>query len=155
MSTKLVLAVRRALAISLFALPVSLAVTASAPNEAAALNPCSNVDISVTNNHPSHNAIRITYIKYQVNGAGSWYKEGLNNTVPNYGVTATWNNQDLGSFPEGSNAKFRVYFEEQLSGGLFPTYGAMHYQEFDRTGQTCNDGRSYSFTVNSTGTQGT
>lgn len=155
MSSKLASTVRRAFAVALFALPCGLAITAASPTEAVALNPCNNVDISVTNNHPSKNPIRISYIKYQVNGAGSWYKEGFTNSVPNYGVTAKWSNQDLGSFPEGSNAKFRVYFEEQLSGGTFPRYDSMHYQEFDRTGQACKDGRSYTFTVDSAGTPGT
>jgi hypothetical protein len=121
---------------------------------ASAFNPCSNVDITVNNEHPSGNPVKILSLEYQDNGAGSWYTEGLADKVPNHGDSAFWSNQDLGDLPEGSGALFRVCFKEQLTGGLFPTYGSTHFLQYDRTGSSCTDGRSYTFTIDANGTLG-
>jgi hypothetical protein len=121
---------------------------------ASAINPCSNVDITVDNEHPSGNPVKILCLKYEVNGAGSWYTEGLDNKVPNSGVSAVWSNQDLQDLPEGSGARFRVLFQEQLSGGLFPSFGPIQHLEYDRTGSSCTDGRSYTFTIDANGIPG-
>ncbi|MEZ4294698.1 MAG: hypothetical protein R3B70_06955 [Polyangiaceae bacterium] len=121
---------------------------------AAAINKCANVDIKATNKHPSGDPVKVLYVKYQVNGAGSWYKEDFSDKVPNNGNTVSWSNQDLQNLPEGSGANFRVYFKRQLTSGTIPKYDDTHFQEFTRTGSTCTDGRSYSFTIDSVGTKG-
>ena len=125
----------------------------SAPHSALAADAdkCQDVTIKVENEHPSGNAIRILYIKYQKDGTGDFFEEGLNNAVPNVGVEAIWRNQTLQNAPENYGYVFRVYFQEQLSSGTFPTYDVTHYQEFSRLGSTCVDGRSYTFTVSDYG----
>lgn len=126
----------------------------SVAGSAAAINKCSNVDVSATNSHPSGDPVKVVYIKYQVNGAGTWYKEDLADKVPNSGNSVSWSNQDLQNLTEGSGAKFRVYFKRQLTSGTIPSYGDTHFQEYDRLNVGCTDGRSYAFTINTTGTAG-
>jgi hypothetical protein len=154
MNTKLASLVRRVVVVALAAAPVAVLAVTAAPKDAYAINSCSKVDIYIKNSHPSGDPIKIVYIKYQVNGAGSWYKEGLANKVPNSGNTASWADQDLGSFNEGSAGKFRVYFQRQLTAGLIPTYDDTHYVELDKMSETCTDGRDYHFNVQETGTKG-
>jgi hypothetical protein len=136
------------------ALPFGAAALAGAPGEAQAINPCSNVDITVDNEHPSGDPIKIVYLKYQVNGAGSFYTEGLDDKTPNNGNQVSWSNQDLGDANEGSGLVFRVYFKRQLTSGFIPTYDDTRYQEFERLANGCTDGRSYFFTVDETGILG-
>jgi len=124
-------------------------------SNAAAINPCSDVDVAVSNNHPSKDPIKIVYLKYQVNGGGSWYKEDLADKTPNNGNSSSWADQDLQDMPEGSGGKFRVHFKRQLTSGLVPTYGDTYYLELDRDGANkCTDGRLYTFDINASGTKG-
>ncbi len=124
---------------------------------------CLNVDISVTNEHPSGDPIKVLYVRYARlafdYGAGAWvtnwYKEGLDDKVPNQNATVTWHNQDLQGMWDLATS-WRVYFKRQLTGGVFPTYGDTLYQEFDRTGHACDSDAddSYTFVVNQSGTPG-
>lgn len=138
---------------TIYSVLAAAAVVCAASN-ASAINACSNVDVSVKNHHPSNDPVKVVYMKYQVNGAGSWYKEDLADKVPNSGNTVSWSNQDLQNLPEGSGAKFRVYYKRQLTSGVIPTYGDTYYVDFDRTGSSCTDGRSYTFDITTTGTKG-
>jgi len=134
-------------------LAASLAVLAVAGAAHAYDTECENVDISVTNKHPSGDPIKVTRIAYFLdNEALGWEFEGLANKVPNPNVTVTWNNQDLNWMPENYAASWRVYYERQLTGGWFPSYDDEVYQEFARPNHLCHDGDSYSFTIDEWGT---
>jgi hypothetical protein len=114
---------------------------------------CENIDISVTNEHPSGDPIKVTRIAYDLdNEVLGWEFEGLGDKVPNQNVTVTWNNQDLGSMPENYATTWRVYYERQLTDGWFPTYGDEVYQEFSRLNHRCHDGDAYSFAIDEWGT---
>ena len=109
---------------------------------------CDHVDISVTNRHPSGDPIKVLYVEYW--DGWEWVNEGLANKVPNQNVEVSWSDQGLKFLPEGWGPWWRVYFKRQLTGGFFPTYDDTRYQEFDRTNHACEDGDSYSFTVDET-----
>ena len=90
-------------------LAASLAVLAVAGAAHAYDTECENVDISVTNKHPSGDPIKVTRTAYLIDSdAVGWKFEGLANKVPNQNVTVTWNNQDLGWMPENYATSWRV-----------------------------------------------
>ncbi len=117
---------------------------------------CSDIDISVTNRHPSGDPIKVLYVEYWTDWSPvaewHWETEGLDNKVLNPSVTVTWNNQTLEAMYDGEVGTYwRVYYKRQLTGGLFPSYGDTHYQQFERFDHPCEDGDSYSFTVDDWG----
>jgi general stress protein YciG len=100
------------------------------------------VDIKVVNEKSDQ--IKVTKISYQVDGKGTAHSEDLSDKeIGKNGGSHTWKSQNLQHAPAGSKLTFRVFFKNDKVGG----WGDEVSQEFDRLGNSCTDGRSYSFTV--------
>jgi hypothetical protein len=104
---------------------------------------CNNVDIKVINQKSDQ--IKVTKISYRIDGKGTAHSEDLADTeIGKNGGHHTWTNQKLQHAPEGSKLTFKVFFKNDKVGG----WGDEVSQEFDRLGNSCTDGRDYSFTIN-------
>jgi hypothetical protein len=47
----------------------------------------------------------------------------------------------------GASPRSGVWYKEQISGGLFPKYGSLQVQIFDRVDNACFDGENYTFEI--------